>query len=143
MDGRAPKPRRLSRRNDDHYQYDSYDYDNDFEYTKLKGVASLGALATMSSWIQRQASSHQVQLGATAVLSAAAVAGAIFGVQAIRRKVAVEELKASIPRIDEDHRLQKVRLPFKNLELCLKGRELTGGSEAHGIWYCISGSTSQ
>lgn len=69
----------------------------------------------MSSWIQRQASSHQVQLAATAVISAAAVAGAIFGAQAIRRKVAIEKLKASIPKVDEDHRLQKVWLPLINL----------------------------
>ncbi len=56
---------------------------------------------TMSSWLQRQASSHHAQLAATAVLSGAAVAGAIFGIQALRRQIAVEDLKASIPGFDD------------------------------------------
>lgn len=56
---------------------------------------------TMSLWLQRQASSHSAQLAATAVLSGAAVAGAIFGIQALRRQIAVEDLKASIPGVDE------------------------------------------
>ncbi|OXV08347.1 hypothetical protein Egran_03890 [Elaphomyces granulatus] len=58
---------------------------------------------TMTSWLQRQASSHNVQLAATAVLSGAAAAGAIYGYQAMKRKAAVEELKASIPDISEQH----------------------------------------
>lgn len=60
----------------------------------------------MSSWLQRQASSHQAQIAGTAVLSGLAVACTIFGVQAIRRKVAIEDLKASIPNVDEDHHAQ-------------------------------------
>lgn len=63
---------------------------------------------TMSSWLQRQASSHSVQLAATAVLSGAVVAGAIFGVQNARRKIAVEDLKASIPAADEEHEVHDV-----------------------------------
>lgn len=55
----------------------------------------------MTSWLQRQASSHNAQLVTTAVLSGAAVAGAILGIQAIRRQIAVEDLKASIPQLDE------------------------------------------
>lgn len=62
----------------------------------------------MSSWIQRHAGSQQTQLAATAVLSGAAVAGAIFGYQALKRKEAVKELKASIPNIDEKHIAAKV-----------------------------------
>ena len=63
----------------------------------------------MSAWLERQASSHQVQLAATAVLSGVAVAGLIYGSQAIRRKVAVEELKASIPELNESHHAERVR----------------------------------
>ncbi|RAH84855.1 hypothetical protein BO86DRAFT_453907 [Aspergillus japonicus CBS 114.51] len=62
----------------------------------------------MSSWLQRQGSSHQSQLAATAVLSGAAVAGVILGYQALRRKEAVQQLKASIPSIDEQHHAEKL-----------------------------------
>jgi hypothetical protein len=64
---------------------------------------------TMTSWLERQASSHQVQLAATAVFSGVAVAGIIYGSRAIRRKVAVEELKASIPELNESHHAERVR----------------------------------
>ena len=62
----------------------------------------------MSSWFERQATNHQVQLAATAVLSGIAVAGIIYGSQAARRKVAVDELKASIPELSETHHAQTV-----------------------------------
>lgn len=62
----------------------------------------------MSSWLERQASSHNFQLAATAVISGAAVAGLIYGSQAIRRKAAVDELKASIPELDESHHSEMV-----------------------------------
>lgn len=62
----------------------------------------------MSSWLERQLSSHHVQLAATALISGATVAGLIYGGQAIRRKVAVEELKASIPSLDAEHQAQRV-----------------------------------
>lgn len=58
---------------------------------------------TMSSWLERQASSHHVQLAATALFSGVAVAGLIYGSQAIRRRAAVDELKASIPELSESH----------------------------------------
>jgi hypothetical protein len=64
---------------------------------------------SMASWLQKQAGSHQFQLTATAVLSGAAVAAGIFGLQAIKRHSAVERLKASIPEIDEQHHAEKVR----------------------------------
>lgn len=67
---------------------------------------------TMSSWLQRQASSHNAQLLGTALLSGAAVAGAIFGVQALRRQIAVEDLKASIPGFSEKDHVDGVR-PFE------------------------------
>jgi hypothetical protein len=57
----------------------------------------------MASWIQRQSNSHQAQLAATAVLSGAAVAGAILGFQKFRRRERVKRLKASIPEIDEKY----------------------------------------
>lgn len=62
----------------------------------------------MSSWLERQASSHHFQLAATAVISGVAVAGLIYGGQAIRRKTAVDELKASIPELDESHHSEMV-----------------------------------
>lgn len=64
---------------------------------------------SMSSWFERQLSSHQVQLATTALVSGITVAGLIYGGQAIRRKVAVQELKASIPPLDEEHQAQPVR----------------------------------
>ncbi|KAL8906947.1 MAG: hypothetical protein Q9207_001701 [Kuettlingeria erythrocarpa] len=63
---------------------------------------------SMSSWLERQLSSHQVQLAATALVSGITVAGLIYGGQAIRRKVAVEQLKASIPPLDEKHKAERL-----------------------------------
>lgn len=62
----------------------------------------------MASWIQRQQNSHQAQLAATAVLSGAAVAGAILGFQKFRRREAVKQLKASIPEINEQHHAEEL-----------------------------------
>ncbi|KAI9929966.1 hypothetical protein ASPWEDRAFT_147421 [Aspergillus wentii DTO 134E9] len=62
----------------------------------------------MSSFIQHHAGSHQSQLAATAVISGAAVAGAILGYQAYRRREAVENLKASIPDINDKHHAEKL-----------------------------------
>lgn len=67
-----------------------------------------GVFGNMSSWFQRQAGSQNSQLATTAVLSGAAVASAIFGYQAYRRKEAVYDLKASIPAVDERHAAEKV-----------------------------------
>ena len=61
------------------------------------------------TWFDRQASSHHVQLAAVAVLSGVTVAGLIYGTQALRRKEAVQELKASIPELSETHRADMVR----------------------------------
>ena len=74
----------------------------------LNPYPNLETPETMSSWLQRQASSHQTQLAATALLSGALVAGTIYGFQSLRRSVAVEELKASIPNIDEHHHADRV-----------------------------------
>jgi tRNA threonylcarbamoyladenosine dehydratase len=61
---------------------------------------------SMSSWLQKQAGSHNVQLAAAAVVSGVAVAAGIFGFQALRRQEAVDQLKASIPEIDDRHRAE-------------------------------------
>lgn len=63
----------------------------------------------MTSWFDRQASAHHVQLVAAAVFSGLTVAGLIYGTQAIRRKEAVQELKASIPELNETHHADLVR----------------------------------
>lgn len=76
--------------------------------TKQEDRTEQGALGRMSSWIQHHANSHQSQLAATAVLSGAAVAGAIFGYQALKRQEAVRELKDSIPEVNERHHADKV-----------------------------------
>lgn len=68
-----------------------------------------GVFGNMSSWLHRQAGSSNNQLATTAVLSGAAVAGAIFGYQAYRRKEAVHDLKASIPSLNDEHHAEKVR----------------------------------
>jgi len=64
---------------------------------------------TMASWFERQASSHHAQLAAVAILSGVAVAGSIYGAQAIRREKRVEELKASIPELNDSHHADMVR----------------------------------
>ena len=66
----------------------------------------------MSSWLERQGSSHQTQLITTAILSGITVIGVVFGVQAVRRQVAVDDLKASIPNVDEPHDADTVRFCF-------------------------------
>jgi tRNA threonylcarbamoyladenosine dehydratase len=57
----------------------------------------------MSSWIFRATASHNVQLVITAVISGVVVAGAILGFQKSRRQYMVEDLKASIPSINQEH----------------------------------------
>ena len=73
----------------------------------------------MSSWVEKQLSSHRLQLAATAILSGLAIAGLIYGSQAIRRQVVIDELKETIPNIDEEHDAEKV---------CLKASTLCSGS---------------
>jgi hypothetical protein len=62
----------------------------------------------MSSWLQRAASSTQAQFAATALVSGAVVAGAIFGYQAAKRQERVEDLKGSIPEVGSGHVIDKV-----------------------------------
>jgi hypothetical protein len=69
----------------------------------------------MSAWLQRQATSHKAQLAGAAVLSGAAIAGAIFGYQAIKRQAAIKELKSSIPHIGDQYEAQKVWRPLSSI----------------------------
>lgn len=94
----------------------------------------------MTSWLERQASSHHVQLAAAAVLSGVTVAGLIYGTQAVRRKEAVQELKASIPELDETHHADMVRLDFA---LRAKGIFAHRLSEAHRLWCCLATTERQ
>lgn len=63
---------------------------------------------SMSSWFQRTTSSSQAQFAATALVSGAVVAGAIFGYQHLRRQERVEDLKSSIPELGRGHSADKV-----------------------------------
>lgn len=90
----------------------------------------------MSSWLERQASSHHVQLVASALLSGVAVAGLIYGGQAIRRRAAVDELKASIPELDESYHSEPVnKLGLRQLEYTIINNNHP--SEAHKFWHCF------
>ena len=81
---------------------------SDLDYDTNEGKAGGTKKETMSSWLERQASNHYVQLGAVALISGAAVAGSIYGVQAYQRKERIEELKASIPELTENHKAELV-----------------------------------
>jgi uncharacterized membrane protein YebE (DUF533 family) len=85
-----------------------------------QGKTEKGVLGNMSSWLHRQAGSQTSQLGTTAVLSGAAVAGAIFGYQAYKRKEAVHDLKASIPSLDDEHPAVKVSCKKRDFEPLLR-----------------------
>jgi hypothetical protein len=113
------------------YGFDSDDRDrfHPDPQRKKPDTEDKGVLGNMASWLQRQAGSQPTQLTTTAVLSGAAVAGAIFGYQAFRRKEAVHDLKASIPEIDERHHADKVSVTLSNSRL----QGLIGGLEAHAV----------
>lgn len=65
---------------------------------------------TMSSWFQRATGSTQAQFAATALVSGAVVAGAIFGYQAVQRRDRLQDLKAGIPEVGSTHLADKVSL---------------------------------
>ena len=96
----------------------------------------------MSTWLERQASNHQVQLVATAILSGIAVAGIIYGSQAARRKSAIDELKASIPELSETHHAEMVcgeTPPYPKTPSGMPLNVTTDRpSEAYRIWLCRS-----
>ncbi|KAJ5381644.1 tRNA threonylcarbamoyladenosine dehydratase 2 [Penicillium cataractarum] len=88
--------------------------------SREKDTTEKGVLGNMSSWLHRQAGSQTSQLATTAVLSGAAVAGAIFGYQAYKRKEAVQDLKASIPTLDDEHPATKLTQLQCNTDLILE-----------------------
>lgn len=92
---------------DARYDSDRNTYHNTID-TKKTNTEQKGVIENMTSWIQRQAGSSQGQLATTAVLSGAAVASAIFGYQSYKRKEAVSDLKASIPKLDDSNSTGKV-----------------------------------
>lgn len=51
----------------------------------------------MTDWLQRHGGSHSLQLAGVAVISGVAVASSIFGYQSVKRRDAIDRLKASIP----------------------------------------------
>ncbi|KAJ5099463.1 hypothetical protein N7532_006464 [Penicillium argentinense] len=104
LDARFAEPERNSHRP---RTREAGDWDADREQGKQE-PSEKGVFGNMSSWLQRQAGSSNNQLATTAVLSGAAVASAIFGYQAYKRKEAVHDLKASIPVLDEKHRAEKL-----------------------------------
>lgn len=97
MDGRYNRPNRKEHREGYSRGYHSDEYYNEAEEEPPPPRSS------MSSWLSRASSSKELQFGATAVLSGAAVAGAIFGYQALRRQERVEDLKNSIPELGKSH----------------------------------------
>lgn len=62
----------------------------------------------MSSWVSRSVSNHNAQLVATAVVSGALVSSVILTYQTIRRKQRVDNLKASIPSLSDEHPATRV-----------------------------------
>ena len=118
MDGRYNQPRKTGYWNyDDRYGANSED-EEDFTFnpwsqrTRPKSNDSREAEGQdeveenkgkdkvkegMASWLSRVSTSSQAQFAATAIVSGAVVAGAIFGYQAVRRQERVKDLKSGIP----------------------------------------------
>lgn len=111
--------------------------DDTTDIKKAEDTEKKGLIGTMTYWLQRQAGSSHGQLATTAVLSGAAVAGAIFGYQSYKRKEAVYNLKASIPSIDDSHPAGKVSFligdVFSVTPPSVGGRRLILGI-AHRVW---------
>ena len=133
MDRRYNQPRRA-----DYYNYDdryAYEYEDGEEYLDYEGddprrgtrrlVEEQGEgiaeergkgkgkgreKESMASWLGRVTTSSQAQFAATAIVSGAVVAGAIFGYQAARRQERVEELMSGIPEAKDGYVGDKVSL---------------------------------
>lgn len=98
---------------------DEDDFDSHYEHEDKEDESKKPE--TMSAWLQRQVTSHQAQLAGAAVLSGAAVAGAIFGYQAVKRQAAIKELKSSIPDISDQYQAQNVCGDFDELSYLVPG----------------------
>lgn len=118
MDGRYNQPRNTSYYSyGDRYGSNSED-DEDFAYhpwsqrtrplsndsREAEGHREVGGSKgkekekeSMSSWLSRVSTSSQAQFAATAIVSGAVVAGAIFGYQAVKRHERIKDLKSEIP----------------------------------------------
>lgn len=107
LDARFAEPARIQRRPQTREKLEQLEAQAQGR-SREQGNTERGLLGNMSSWLHRQAGSQTSQLATTAVLSGAAVAGAIFGYQAYKRKEAVHDLKASIPSLDDKHSAVKV-----------------------------------
>jgi len=122
MDGRY-NPQRAGYYNtpySSNYAYHSEDED-DFEpeYHDRRRSVEEKAVAnekgkqkeSMSSFISRVSTSSQAQFAATALVSGAVVAGAIFGYQAVRRQERVKDLKSGIPEVGEGNKVRFALCP--------------------------------
>ena len=94
----------------DRYSYPHEEPDDDGEHNRRPPSPKppQSPIFSMSSWLQRTASSTQAQFAATAVLAGAVTAGAILGYQHLRRQERVEDLKSSIPELGREHSAEKV-----------------------------------
>ena len=63
----------------------------------------------MSQWLRSQNYSHQTQLIGAAIIGGLAAASTIYSIQLIRRNVALDDLKASIPSLADEYQTQRVR----------------------------------
>jgi hypothetical protein len=63
----------------------------------------------MSQWLGAQNYSHKAQLIGAAVIGGLTAATTIYSLKAIRRNVALEDLKASIPQLTDKHQTEQVR----------------------------------
>ena len=119
MDGRYNQPPNAGYYYDDRYGYLSedeeefadYDYNNERRRPSHRPIEQDDGTPegkdkgkqkeSMSSWLGRVSTSSQAQFAATAIVSGAVVAGAIFGYQSIRRQERVRDLKSGIPEADD------------------------------------------
>ena len=102
----------------DRYSYPHEESDDDGENNRRSPSPKppQSPIFSMSSWLQRTASSTQAQFAATAVLAGAVTAGAILGYQHLRRQERVEDLKSSIPKLGREHSAEKVGLTLLKIK---------------------------
>jgi hypothetical protein len=116
MDGRY-NPQRAGYYNtpySSNYAYHSEDED-DFEpeYHDRRRSVEEKAVANEKGKQKESMSStsSQAQFAATALVSGAVVAGAIFGYQAVRRQERVKDLKSGIPEVGEGNKVRFALCP--------------------------------
>ena len=71
----------------------------------------------MPSWLQQQTSSPLVQFSAATIAGALLAAGSIFLAQNVQRQLAVQDLKAEIPKSDDEPNVKAVSLGQRRLHL--------------------------